>query len=161
MRRLPFVAAAFVAGMVTLASGCGNQNTGAGGGASSSASPAPSPSAARCPAGSRVIAGSSLTVRNADNGAVFCVSRGTGVLVYLKGTPARMWTRIHAAGGALQPKANGHLMLARGVTGASFVAARPGVAVISSARPVCPSPSPGTVGCDSTMAFRVTLAVQP
>jgi hypothetical protein len=53
------------------------------------------------------------------------------------------------------------------VTGASFTAAQPGTAVITSSRPVCgPGVPPGdgasgtgTLDCDTILAFRVTVTV--
>jgi hypothetical protein len=79
-----------------------------------------------------------------------------------------MWTPIHASPGVLVPRPDGRLVLQLGVTGQYFVAAHPGTAVISSARPLCAShtssgsgsASPGgTMSCDSELAFHATIKV--
>jgi hypothetical protein len=76
------------------------------------------------------------------------------------------------------PRANGHLMVALGVTGGYFVAAKPGVASITSSRNPCgsaPKPPPPTGPTTSnqsksdqtklecadtqTQTFRVTVRV--
>jgi len=60
---------------------------------------------------------------------------------------------------------HGHGILALGVTGASFIAARPGTALITSTRLVCPTPPPnsgsqsGTVECGAILGFRVSVRV--
>jgi hypothetical protein len=106
-----------------------------------------------------------ITLTNADNGRLVCVRRGTAVLVYLRGTQASRWSVIHASSGVLQPRANGHGLLPAGVTGASFVAARPGTAAVASFRLVCPTPPPntgaqsGTEECGAILGFRVSVRV--
>jgi hypothetical protein len=122
--------------------------------------------APRCPDGQPAARGK-LTITAADGGKSFCVARGTAVTVLLKGTAARKWAAIHVSSAVLAPHANGELMLALGVTGASFVAAQPGVAVITSGRPACgPGVPPGdsasgtgTLSCDAIIAFRVNVTV--
>ena len=122
--------------------------------------------APQCPDGQPAGRGK-LTITAADGGKSFCVARGTAVTVLLKGTAARKWAPIHASPAILAPHANGELMLALGVTGASFVATQPGVAVITSGRPACgPGVPPGdsasgtgTLSCDAIIAFRVNVTV--
>src|SRR5262249_8530771 len=63
-----------------------------------------------------------LTLGTADSGGSFCVKQGTGVLIYLRGTPAAKWAALRSSSAAMVPRANGHLMLALGVTGGYFVA---------------------------------------
>jgi len=81
---------------------------------------------------------------------------GQQVMVYLHGSPARMWAPIHADSSGLHPAANGALMLQRGVTGAAFTAARPGTAHLTSARQVCTG---RPVRCDAVITFHVTLVI--
>jgi hypothetical protein len=81
---------------------------------------------------------------------------GQQVIVYLNGSSAHMWAPIHSDSSDLKPTANGHLMLRLGVTGAAFIAARPGIAHITSARPVC---TKGPVRCDAMIAFQVTVVI--
>jgi hypothetical protein len=106
-----------------------------------------------------------ITLTNADNGRSVCVRRGTAVQVYLRGAQASRWSAIHASSAVLQPRANGHMLLAVGVTGASFAAARPGTASITSIRMVCPTPPPnsgaqsGTEECGVILGFRVSVRV--
>ena len=127
-------------------------------------SPSPPPPAGTCRGGTAPRA-SVITLTSADNGRSVCVRRGTTVQVFLRGTKASRWSAIRASSGALQPRANGHLLLALGVTGVSFVAAHPGTASITSTRQACPTPPPnagsqsGTVECGAILGFRVTVRV--
>jgi hypothetical protein len=181
MRSVP-VLAAVALGAVAVISGCGQQHTGAPAGppragapsplptGASSLPPASSPSPPGAPrAGSCSVGGGPqrrvITLTNADNGRAVCVRRGAAVLVYLRGTQASRWSVIHASSGVLRPRANGHGLLALGVTGASFVAVRPGAASITSIRLVCPTPPPnsgsqsGTVECGAILGFQVSVRV--
>ncbi len=97
-----------------------------------------------------------LTLGNQDNGGTFCVRPGERVMVYLRGTPGRRWAVIRSDSAALAVVPSGLLSLPVGVTGAAFLAARPGAAHLTSDRPVCSS---GPVRCDALLAFRVTVIV--
>jgi len=180
--------AAVALGAVAVISGCGQQQAGTPAGpplavASSTplvsappplpvgASPPPSASSPSPPSPPGTCHGGPaprlrvITLINADNGRLVCVRRGTAVQVYLRGTQASRWSAIHASSGVLRPHANGRGLLALGVTGASFIAARPGTASITSTRLVCPTPPPnsgsqsGTVECGSILGFRVSVRV--
>jgi hypothetical protein len=176
MRSVP-VLAAVALGAVTVISGCGQQHTGTPAGAplagasfspsSSSPSPPPQPGtrhAGTCDGGPAPRQ-SVITLTTADNGRSVCVRRGTAVQVYLRGTQASRWSAIHASSGVLRPRANGPLLLAVGVTGASFIAARPGTASITSIRQACPTPPPnsgsqsGIMECGAILGFRVSVRV--
>jgi hypothetical protein len=158
------VVTAVILGAAAVLCGCGRQHPQAG--APASGAPADPVAAAPCPGGRPATQGK-LTITAAGNAKSFCVTRGTNVVVFLKGTPARKWSPIRASGGVLRPHANGELALALGVTGASFEAVRPGTAYILSGRPACgPGVPPGdgaagtgTLSCDAILAFRVTVSV--
>src|SRR5262249_20701373 len=90
-----------------------------------------------CPTKHSRPAGTTLTIKKADNGGILCATVGERVLVLLTGTMARKWSPIEAGSAALTPAASGELALRVGVTGASFIAAHPGSARISSARVGC------------------------
>jgi hypothetical protein len=183
MRSVP-VLAAVALGAVAVISGCGQQYPGAPAGQPQASAPSPLPAGASSPPsassptpppppGTRRAGACHgpaprlrvITLTNADNGRSVCVRRGTAVLVYLRGSQASRWSVIHASTGVLQPHANGHGLLALGVTGASFVAARPGTTLITSTRQACPTPPPnsgsqsGTVECGAILAFRVSVRV--
>jgi hypothetical protein len=184
MRSVPVLTAVTLA-TVAVISGCGQQSAGTPAGPPQAGAPSPLPAGASSPpsASSPVPppppgtrhAGTChggvaprlrmITLTNADNGRTVCVRRGAAVLVYLQGTPASRWSVIHVSSGVLRPHANGHGLLALGVTGASFVAARPGTASITSTRPACPTPPPssgsqsGTVECGAILGFRVSVRV--
>lgn len=173
MRSVPALVAVAL-GAVALASGCGQQHAGIPAGPPLSASaPAPAPSPAPGDPGTVACQGpapapaASITITYADNGQTLCVRRGATVQVYLRGTAANRWSAIHTSGDALVPHANGRLMLAVGVTGASFLAAHPGTATISSFQQPCgPGATPGnqaaqsgTLECGVIIAFRVTVKV--
>ena len=162
---------ALALGAVMLASGCGQQHAGtpAGPPLSTSAAPSPvpgDPGAATCH-GPSASPATLVTITYADNGQTLCVRRGTAVQVYLKGTPANRWSAIHASSDVLTPHANGRLMLQVGVTGASFLAARPGTATIRSFQQPCgPGQTPGnaaeqsgTLECGVIIAFHATVKV--
>jgi len=168
MRSVSFLAAAAVIGVSALTAACGQQPAGSAM-SGSSGTPAPStgaPAAAVCGAATPTSPpGHVLTLGAGDTGRSFCVRPGTGVLVYLKGTPELKWAALRSSSAALVPRANGHLALALGVTGGYFVAAQPGVAAITSSRSSChpgasasPSAGHGTM-CGSTDTFRVTVRV--
>ena len=184
MRSVPVLAAAVAIGASAMTVACGQQQGTAGvtsasapssgvpspSGTPSGATPSASPSGtarAGCHGAVPVPAGRTLNLGNADNGKSFCLPQRGTVLVTLRGTPARMWSPIHASSAALAPRANGRLLLVRGATGAYFAAVRPGTAVLSSARPVCqtsasatPAPSsPVTMPCMAELAFRVTIVI--
>ena len=108
-----------------------------------------------------------LLLRSGDNGKSFCLTQGGSVLVILRGSPGSIWAPVHASSAVLVPRANGHLTLARWVTGAAFAAVRPGTAVLSSMRPVCRgsvpvgagSSSPPAMACATELAFRAAVVV--
>jgi hypothetical protein len=174
MRSVSFLAAAAVIGLSALTAACGQQPAGSAA-SGSSGSPAPStgpPAAAACGSATPTSPPHrTLTLSTGDSGGSFCVKPGTGVLIYLKGTPTAKWATLKSSSAALVATANGHLALALGVTGGYFVAARPGVAAITSSRSPCgsqaspgPSTGPATSNqiksqCGVIQTFRVTVRV--
>jgi hypothetical protein len=104
--------------------------------------------------------GHTVTVGTSDNGKYLCVKPGTTLIVILRGTPDRTWAPIHASSRVLEPRGNGRLALQRGVTGAYFVAAHAGRAVISSARPACAPASMGSASCGAKLTFHTTVVVR-
>lgn len=161
MRSVRVSATAVIIGVSALTAGCGQPGAAASG-------PASTPAAVTCGTAVAVLGpGRTLTLGTADNRRSYCVKRGTGVLIYLRGTATDMWSELTSSSAALRPSANGHLSLALGVTGGYFVASRPGTAVITSARGRCrqassPSSAPaasGQASCGPAELFRVTIAV--
>jgi hypothetical protein len=170
MRSVGVLGTAVIIGASVLIVGCGQQRPAPASGTPSATSPAASAptGAAACGAAAAVLGpGRTLTLNTTDNSRSFCVKRGTGVLIFLHGTATARWSPLKSSSAALVPSANGHLMLALGVTGGFFVAAKPGSAVISSARSRCgpsavPPTAPATSGkasCGSIELFRVTIRV--
>jgi hypothetical protein len=163
------LAAVMIIAVAAVTSACGQQRAGSGGSGAASSGSAGAGGSGACHGSTSTAAGHTVTVSASDNGKAICVKPGTGVLVMLRGTPTRKWAPIHATSGVLSPRPNGRLSLQLGVTGAYFVAAHTGTAIITSARPVCPpakstgsSPSagPGTMQCDSLLAFHATVKVR-
>jgi hypothetical protein len=113
--------------------------------------------ATSCPAAPASPAGTTLTIKNADNGRILCAAVGERVLVFLAGTMAHKWSPIKADSAALAPAASGDLALRVGVTGASFMAAHPGSARISSAKLGCKHSA--ATGCGMSMTFHATVVV--
>ena len=147
MRSVSFLAAAVI-GVSALTAACGQQTAGsAAGGPSGSPAPSTGPSAAAACGSATPTSPPNriLTLNDGDSGSSFCIKPGTGVLIYLKGTPADKWATLKSSSAAMKPSANGHLALMAGVTGGFFVAAQPGVATITSSR--------------GTQTFQVTVRV--
>jgi len=117
MRSLSSLAAAVI-GLSALVAACGQQPAGPAA-SGSPGGPAPStgpPAAAACgDATPTSPPNRTLTLSAADNGGSFCVTPGTGVLIYLRGTPAAKWAALKSSSAAMVPRANGHLMLVLGV----------------------------------------------
>lgn len=162
--RPPLGLAAAIIGSAVLLPGCAQRQQGPARVAHTP--PGGTAVAAACRDGRPATAGRTLRVSVDDNRQSFCVNRGTTVLVYLKGSQGHKWALIQASSSALQSIANAHLQLAAGVTGASFAAAHPGTAIITSVRPVCGSQPPqadtsrvGAVQCEAILTFRVTVTV--
>ena len=163
MRGVPVLTAVIIGGAAVIA-GCGQQHPGSG-----VAAPAPSASPshpmAACANASPAAHPGKLIITAADNGRSFCVTRGTSVTVFLKGTQVRKWSAIRTSSTVLQPRANGELTLPIGVTGASFAAVQPGTAIITSGQPACGPPNgssssgSGTLECGAILEFRVTVTV--
>jgi hypothetical protein len=82
-------------------------------------------------------AGRALTITLAGNGQAYCLRVGDKLHVYLRGTGSGRWLPPLASGSMVVPAPDPALTLARGVTGASFAAVRPGQVVITSVRPPC------------------------
>lgn len=138
----------------------------------------PAAAKAACAATAPVTA-RTLTITTADNGKTLCLRTGTAVTVLLRGAVGDQWTPIHSSSAALVPRTDPQLMLQRGVAGAAFEAARPGVTTITSARHACrfpvpvnasPANAPADPGsttsattaplrCGAIIAFKVTVAV--
>ena len=182
----PVSRAALLAAVLLTAAGCGSQAAtppaGAGPASPSAASPSPArqgsspaapgpaPSATVTPGGPIVSPspggrcagqpvpgpGATITLHNSSNGGTFCVSIGQRVLVQLDSKPSRMWSPVRSDSRALVSLAYGDLMQRVGETGAIFAAAHPGIAHLSSARPVCTG---GPLHCDALLVFQVTVMV--
>jgi hypothetical protein len=173
MRSVWSLAAAAAIAVSALTVGCAQQAAGPGG-SGSPASPTPSsgpPAAAACDGATPTSAPSrTLALSTADSGSALCIKQGTGVLIYLKGTPASKWATLKSSSAAVVPTANGHLAHQAGVTGGYFVATQPGVAAITSTRSPCGTPvthAPPTgpttsnqdKACGMMQTFRVTVRV--
>lgn len=168
MRALPSLTAVVIIAAAA-ASACGQRAASSGTMAGSPSAAAVSRAACQRPAaGASAAAGRTVLVTGSDNGKSLCVRPGTGVMVVLRGSPGRRWAPVHASTGALVPRPNGRLALVVGATGAYFVAAHPGSAVISSARPGCgtatasasPSPRAGGMECGMAQAFHATIVIR-
>ena len=98
------------------------------------------PTGARAPPGCQGAAGrtvKTLTITFADNETTYCVRVGDKLRVYLRGTDSSPWLRPLVSGNALTSISGTASALAKGITGASFVAVRPGQVNVTSIRPPC------------------------
>ena len=78
-----------------------------------------------------------LTITLADNEKTYCVRVGDKLRLYLSGTDSSPWLRPLVSGNALTPIPSTASALAKGITGVSFVAVRPGQVIVTSIRPPC------------------------
>jgi hypothetical protein len=109
-------------------------STGQGSGSATAGAGRPSSCQGRAPAAGTV------TITLADNGKTFCVRVGDKLRIYLRGTDSSRWLRPVASSGSLEPSPDPAGALARGVTGGSFAAIRPGQVLVTSVRPPCRGP---------------------
>ena len=124
------LAAAVTAGCGTVTASQAPGTAGHGSASPGSASPGP----AGCPGG---VPAQALMITLAGNGKTYCVRVGEKLDVSLRGTVASMWLEPLASSNVLSPVPDGARSLVRGLTGASFAAARPGQVLITSVRPPC------------------------
>ena len=118
--------------------------------------PTPGPCASRRPPiGPDVVTG----LRTEDRGTTLCVTVGEAFSVFLGAPPAGpFWARVDSSrGGVLERRATNQITLARGVTGAIFVARKPGVTELRSYRPPCTGAHAG--GCDADHAWTAVVVV--
>jgi hypothetical protein len=89
------------------------------------------------------------------------VLAGTSMFVFLHGAPSRMWAHVNASSQALQPRPSGVFSLARGVTGAYYLAAKLGHVTLESSRLPChPAASASQATCGAKNLFRVTILIR-
>lgn len=168
VRTVQMSVTAAILGTMAVIAGCGHTGPNASGAAGAGGSSSPAAAApSSSPSGGVPVSGKSMTLSAAQNGKIYIVQKGTTLFVYLRGTPTQMWKPIRSSSESLKPSANGRLALMMGETAASFVAATPGTAVISSTRALCSSsPSSGTMSpggvaqCGVIESYRVTVVVQ-
>jgi hypothetical protein len=154
MRGTSLAATVMAIGASVLAVGCGQQHTpGSGAGSVPKFQ-------VRCVTPKLATPGRTFTITNKDNGKAFCVPTGTGVFVFLHGTPARMWTHLHPSSAAIVPRASGKMALMVGETGGYYVAMKLGSAVLTSSRTPCHALSGSGPGCVPGSFFRVTLVIR-
>jgi hypothetical protein len=167
MRSVPGLAIAVILAASAMTAACGVQQAGSPAGGSSpstAAGVAVSPNCTGAPPSSPQ--NPVITLSAHDNGKSYCITKGTGVLIYLRGSQAVPWSHLKSHSTAMVPRANGHMMLMLGVTGGYFVAAHQGVAVISSSRNPCgprTAPTGPTTShkmmCGVAETFQVTVTV--
>jgi hypothetical protein len=122
----------------TSATGTARQGSGtatAGSGTATAGAGTPASCQGRSP-----VAGT-VTVTLADNQKTYCQRVGDKLRVYLRGTDSSRWLRPVASSSSLEPSPDPAAMLARGVTGGSFAAVRPGKVLVTSVRPPCRVPT--------------------
>jgi hypothetical protein len=159
VRRVSFLTAGVLIAAVAVTSACGQQRANSPSALGASPSAASAGGAGACLRPKAGAPGHMVTVGISDNGKSLCVKPGTALMVLLRGTPDRTWASIHASSRVLEPRGNGILTLQRGVTGAYFVAAHTGSAVISAVRPACARASMGDASCGARLTFHTTVVV--
>src|SRR5262245_31279544 len=90
----------------------------------------------------------------------YCVSLGGTVTLTLHGTADQRWAAVKLGGTALsEVPVSGIPPIGPSVT-TLYRAVQVGSATLSSARPLCPPPSPGSAACLGMLAFQVTIRVR-
>ncbi|MDQ0991152.1 hypothetical protein [Streptomyces sp. V3I7] len=130
--------------------GCGTSagDTGAGGSAAS-------PSGSSAPPATTCVTHAELTA--ADHGRVVCLVRGGQIRLTLDGTEERPWAPVTERGDALRA-ANPGFVILPGDAVAAYDAVAPGLATLSSTRPLCASL--GKVSCKGIQHWTVTVLVR-
>jgi hypothetical protein len=101
---------------------------------STGSGPAATPAGCSRPA---TAAPQTVTVTLASTGKTYCLHVGDKLHIYLRGTDSSRWLRPVASSGSLEPSPDPAATLARGITGGSFAAVRPGKVLVTSVRPPC------------------------
>jgi hypothetical protein len=105
--------------------------------------------------------GKNFTITEKDNGKTYCVIAGTSMFVFLHGNPSRMWSTIHPSSALLTPRPSGVFSLARGVTGAYYLAAGLGNVTLTSSRLPChPAAAASSTTCGPANLFRVKVMIR-
>ncbi len=118
--------------------------------------PTPGPCASRRPPiGPDVVTG----LRTEDTGTTLCLTVGEAFSVFLTAPPAGpYWARVDSSrDSVLERRATNQLTLARGVTGAIFVAKKAGVTELTAVRSPCSDAH--DAGCDATHAWTAVVVV--
>ena len=179
MRKISCYATAAVISVLATA-GCAQAagpSPAAGAASTATARTATTPSTATPPSGTALpctaspLTAGALNLSDKDNGKTYCVTTGTAVVVLLRGTLSDKWQPLRSSSGSLRPMVDPRMMLQAGITGAAFLAIRPGISTVTSVRYPCQVPGPAgsasavtsaspAVHCDSSrMLFRVALVV--
>lgn len=145
--------------MTAVTVGCGEVSASHPGSASSGSASSGSASAAAaspgCPGSvSAGPAGETLTITLVGNDKTYCVRVGDKLLLSLRSTEVDPWQAPRMSGSALTPVSGAVPAPANGITGASYVAVRPGEAGVTSVRPPCHTslPPPGKGGLQPGVA---------
>ncbi|HYK30553.1 MAG TPA: hypothetical protein VEV63_01285 [Streptosporangiaceae bacterium] len=104
-----------------------------------------------------------VSLTHANNHGSFCVTRGTGIFVFLHESTPVLWAPIRSSSAVLERRPSGVMALVRGETGAFFEAVKVGTAKLTSFEPRCPNgPHPGVhtrARCAAPLRFSVTVHV--
>jgi hypothetical protein len=102
--------------------------------------------------------GNNVVVDESANGTNVCVAVGGELIVLLHYPAGSTWSAPQTAGPSLS--AGTGIPTPSNAVGWSFRALAAGTARITSSRPNCPPASPGTVTCDSILAFQLQVEVR-
>jgi hypothetical protein len=105
--------------------------------------------------------GYNASISNGQNGETVCLRVGEKLLVSLT-APAKVslwWRHIHVSPPGVLTPARLNMLLARGVTAAAYMAARPGTVDLSSQRLACSPPPRGTIKCGAPLRWEVKVVV--
>lgn len=130
-------------------------------GPASSTLPAAGPAPSTLPASGSPSSGSCTAhavAGDSANGTTVCVLKGSDLTVLLHAPTGDGWSTPAATGGALGT-ARG-VPTPAGYVGWSFPASAAGSAEIRTARPACPSAPPGTMRCQSMVAYVLHVKVE-
>lgn len=99
-----------------------------------------------------------MVAREAASGSTVCVIKGGDLTVMLRNPPGANWSSPRLTGAALGP--GEPIPTPSGYVGWSFKAIEAGRAGISLTRRACPSPSPGSVSCNTLLRYPLLVTVR-
>jgi hypothetical protein len=142
----------------TAACAAGAPPAGTANGPTASTSPTSAGASAPVSGPPETTCGNHVVADESASGTTVCVAVGGDLIVLLHTVTGSSWSEPQTAGPSLS--AGTGIPTPSNAVGWQFEALAAGTARITSSRPNCPPASPGTVTCDSLLAFQLQVEVR-